>query len=130
MTASSSDVLALYDEHAPRLYALALRITGDPGVAATVLEEVFTSRPLPMELAGLARATRDAALARYDRSAAPSVELSGMKPVSRTLVEEAFYRGWSVADLARMYSLSEETVRTMLREGMSELREAVAVRNR
>ena len=128
MTSSSSEVIALYDEHSPRLYALALRITGDPAAAAAVLEEVFTSRPLPAELEGLARITRERALARYDRSAAAPVEVSGMKPVPRTLVEEAFFHGRSVADLAGAYSLPEETVRMMLRDGMAELREAVAVR--
>ena len=128
MTASPTEAIALYDEHAPRLYALALRITGDPAAAAAVLEEVFSSRPLPADLAGLARITRERSLARYDRSAAPSVEASGMKPVPRTLVEEAFFRGRSVADLAGAYALPEETVRRMLRDGMAELRDAVPVR--
>ncbi len=128
MTASPSEVVALYDEHAPRLYALALRMTGDEKAAAGVLEEVFTSGPLPGDLAGLVRLTREIALRGYIQTPATSVEASGMKPVSRALVEEAFYRGRSVADLARAYSLPEETVRAMLRDGMTELREAVGAR--
>ncbi len=125
---SSSDIIALYDAHAPRLFALALRITGDETAAAAVLEEIFTSASVPAELAELVRLTREKALTRYDRSTAPSVEPSGMRPAPRQLVEAAFYGGMSVADLARVYSLPEETVRAMLRTGMSELRLEVAGR--
>ena len=123
------DILALYDAHAPRLFALALRITGDESAAAAVLEEVFTAEAVPSELADLVRLTRERALARYDRSSVGPVEPSGMKPVPRQLVEDAFYGGMSVADLARVYSLSEETVRTMLTTGMAELRLAVGHKN-
>src|SRR5436190_7657478 len=35
------DLAALYDRHAPLLYAAALRITGSPETAAEVLVEVF-----------------------------------------------------------------------------------------
>lgn len=122
------DILSLYDAHAPRLFALALRITGDEGAAAAVLEEVFTSEAVPPELAGLVRLTRERALARYNRSAAGPVEPSGMKPFPRQLIEDVFYGGMSVADLARIYSLPEETVRTMLTTGMAELRLEVAKR--
>lgn len=128
MSSSSDTVLALYDAHAARLFALALRITGDERVAAEVLEEVFTSGGVPAELGELVRVTREKALGRYDRQARPHVEASGMKPVPRQLVEDAFYGGMSVADLARVYSLPEETVRAMLRTGMSELRLEVAGR--
>jgi DNA-directed RNA polymerase specialized sigma24 family protein len=123
------DLLALYDAHAPRLFALALRITGDEAAAAQVLEEVFTAEAVPSELADLVRLTRERALARYDRSALAPVEPSAMKPVPRQLVEDAFYGGMSVADLARVYSLPEETVRTMLTTGMAELRLAVGHKN-
>ena len=51
-----------------------------------------------------------------------------MKPVPRQLVEDAFYGGMSVADLARVYSLPEETVRELLRTGMSEFRLEIAGR--
>ena len=125
---SSSDIIALYDAHAPRLFALALRITGDEKAAAGVLEEIFTSAAVPGELGELVRLTREKSLARYDRPAAAPVEPSRMKPVPRQLVEDAFYGGMSVADLARVYSLPEETVRAMLRTGMSELRLEVAGR--
>jgi DNA-directed RNA polymerase specialized sigma24 family protein len=122
------DILNLYDAHASRLFALALRITGDESAAAAVLEEVFTSEAVPSELAELVRLTRERALARYDRSSLAAVEPSAMKPVPRQLVEDVFYGGMSVADLARIYSLPEETVRTMLTAGMAELRLEVAKR--
>jgi DNA-directed RNA polymerase specialized sigma24 family protein len=123
-----SDVLRLYDAHAPRLFALALRITGDERTAAAVLEEVFTSEAVPSELADLVRLTRERALARYDQWSAPAVEPSGMRPSARQIVEDAFYGGMSVADLARVYSLDEAAVRSMLTAGMAELRLEVAKR--
>lgn len=118
--------MKLYNAHAPRLYALALRITGDEKEAAAVIEEVFTAKGVPAELAELVRLTREKSLARYIRPAAPSVDSSGMKPFPRQLVEDAFYGGMSVADLARVYSLPEEAVRTMLTAGMAELKLEVA----
>ncbi len=120
--------MKLYDAHAPRLFALALRITGDESAAAAVLEDVFTSEPVPAELSELVRITREKSLGRYDRSVSSSVEPSGMKPVPRQLVDDAFYGGMSVADLARVYAMPEETVRTMLTAGMAELRLEVANR--
>jgi DNA-directed RNA polymerase specialized sigma24 family protein len=128
MSASTDDVMNLYDAHAPRLFALALRITGDESAAAAVLEDVFTSGPVPAALSELVRLTREKSLARYDRSVSASVEPSGMTPVPRQLVDDAFYGGMSVADLARVYALPEETVRTMLTAGMAELRLEVANR--
>lgn len=128
MSASPDEVLALYDAHAPRLYALALRITGDEAAAAAVIEEVFTSAAVPAELGELVRLTREKSVGRHIRSQAPSVEPSGMKPFPRQLVEDAFYGGMSVADLARVYALSEQMVRSMLATGMAELRLEVADR--
>ena len=126
MSASPDEVLKLYDAHAPRLFALALRITGDEKTAAAVLEEVFTSEALPAELADLVTLTRQKSLARYDRSGSRAVESPGMKPFPRQLVEDAFYGGMSVGDLARVYGLPEETVKAMLITGMAELRLQVA----
>lgn len=122
MSAPPDEILRLYDAHASRLFALALRITGDERAAAAVLEEVFTSESVPSELADLVRLTRQKSLQRYDRSASASVESPGMKPSSRQLVEDAFYGGMSVGDLARVYGLPEETVKAMLQSGMAELR--------
>jgi DNA-directed RNA polymerase specialized sigma24 family protein len=129
MSASPDEILRLYDEHAPRLFALALRITGDEAGAAAVLEDVFTSEAVPAELAQLVRMTRERALARYDRSGAAAVDSPGMKPVPRQLVEDAFYGGMSVADLARVYSLSEDSVRALLITGMEQLRIAAGPKN-
>ena len=127
---SPDEIATLYDEHAPRLYALALRILGDESAAAAVLEDVFLTRPLPVELGDLVRLTRDLSLARPIQSAGPSVERVGGVPAPRLLVEEAFYRGRSVTDLARAFAIDEETVRGMLRKGMAELREQVAAREK
>jgi DNA-directed RNA polymerase specialized sigma24 family protein len=125
MSVPPAEVLRLYDAHAARLFALALRITGDEKAAAGVIEEVFTAEAVPSELADLVRLTREKAVARYDRSGSAAVESPGMKPLPRQLVEDAFYGGMSVADLARVYSLPEETVKAMLVSGMNELRLAV-----
>jgi DNA-directed RNA polymerase specialized sigma24 family protein len=125
---SPEELTTLYDEHSPRLYALALRILGDEAAAAEVLEEVFTTRPLPMDLGGLVRLTRDLSLNRPIRSAGSSVDRVGGVPSPRLLVEEAFFRGRSVADLARAFAIDEERVRGMLRDGMAELREQVAAK--
>lgn len=130
MSASPDEILKLYDAHAPRLFALALRITGDERAAAAILEEVFTSEQVPAELADLVRLTRQKSLQRYDRSAVAPVESPGMKPSSRQLVEDAFYGGMSVGDLARVYGLPEETVKAMLATGMAELRLEVGRRNK
>ncbi|HUP58899.1 MAG TPA: sigma factor-like helix-turn-helix DNA-binding protein [Thermoanaerobaculia bacterium] len=127
---SPDEIVALYDEHSPRLYALALRILGDEQAAAEVLEEVFVTRPLPTELGSLIHLTRDLALARPIQSGGRSVDRVGGVPAPRLLVEEAFYRGRSVSDLARAFSIDEETVRSMLREGMAALREQVAAREK
>jgi len=128
MPASPDDIMTAYDTHAPRLFALALRITGSESAAAAVLEEVFTSGAVPRELGDLVRLTREKSLARYDRSVSRAVEPSGMKPFPRQVVEDAFYGGMSVADLARVYSLTDEEVRAMLASGMAELRLEVASR--
>lgn len=123
MPLQPEDVLRLYDEHAPRLFALALRITGgDRNAAAAVLEEVFAGVESP-DIGALVRATRERALTRQSRSPLPTVGSSGSKPSARQLVEEAFYRGMTAATLAAAYGLDEEAVRSLLRDGMEELRE-------
>ena len=116
------EIIRLYDAHAPRLYALALRIMGDEKTAADVLEEVFVSEPLPADLPGLVRATREKSLARQNRTSGRSVIEPGGVPAPRLLIEEAFFHGKNVADLAKTFSLDEETVRVMLRSGMDELK--------
>jgi DNA-directed RNA polymerase specialized sigma24 family protein len=116
------DILRLYDAHAPRLYALALRITGDEKTAAEVLEEVFVSEPQPDDLAGLVRATREKSLARENRSSGRSVLQDGEALTPRLLVEEAFFHGRSVADLSKTFSLDEQAVRVMLRKALDEFK--------
>jgi DNA-directed RNA polymerase specialized sigma24 family protein len=130
MSSPSDTVMALYDAFAPRLYALALRITGDEGAAAEILQEVFTAEVVPSEPRELVRMTREKALARYDRSGAATVESPEVEPAPRQLVEDVFFGGMSIPELARLYSMSEDAVRSMLLAGMAELRAGVARQNR
>jgi len=118
-----SDTLALYDEFAPRLYAVALRITGgDAETAARVLEEVFVTDPVPADLGALVRAVREKCLSRENRMSGRSVVGSGGAPTPRRLVEEAFFQGKSVTELAKTFSVDENAVRVMLRQGLDELK--------
>ena len=121
---SPDEIMRLYDEYAPRLYALALRITGEEQAAADVLEDVFTSPPVPADFTGLVRITRERAIQKAGR---PVVSGGGV-PTPRLLVEEAFFRGRSVTDLAETFAIEEQAVRGMLIEGMAELRKQVAAR--
>lgn len=119
---------AFYDAHASRVYALALRITGDRDVAAEVVEEVFVGIRTGTLLhdrgsveAWLIRTARDIALDhRKDQNAAAAVH--SMEATPRALVEAAFFGGLTVPELARAFSLSEHEVRQRLRHGMAELR--------
>ena len=116
------DIIRLYDEHSPLLYALALRILGDETAAAEVLEEVFVGQGVPGDLGGLVRAVREKSLERQNRTSGRSVGKVGEAPSPRVLVEEAFFHGRSVADLATTFSLDEASVRVMLRRGLDELK--------
>ncbi|MDP9362339.1 MAG: hypothetical protein M3P29_12925 [Acidobacteriota bacterium] len=44
----------------------------------------------------------------------------------RRIVEDAWYGGMTVSDLATSYSISEANVRGMLRDGMAQLRSQFA----
>jgi len=134
MPAPSPASEAFYDAHASRLYALAIRITGDRDVAAEVVEELFVGLrvgslvydPARGSLeAWLIRMARDIALdhrevQRENQTAAAAVQSREATP--RALVEAAFFGGLSVAELARAFSLTEEEVRNRLRDGMAVLR--------
>jgi RNA polymerase sigma-70 factor (ECF subfamily) len=119
---------AFYDAHASRVYALALRVTGDRDVAAEVVEELFVGirngtlvHDRGSVEAWLIRTARDIALEhREDQTATAAVGSTEASP--RALVEAAFFGGLTVAELARTFSLSEEEVRQRLRHGMAELR--------
>ena len=117
-----ADILALYDQYAPRLYAIALRMTGDEAKAARVLEEVFVTEPVPGDIAGLVQAVREKCLTGENRSSGRSVVRDGGAPTPRQLVEEAFFNGTSVTDLAKTFSIDEKAVRVMLRQGLDELK--------
>lgn len=123
--ASETDaILALYERHAGRLYAVARRITGDDAIAAEVIGDIFVSiagggSPWERSEAELLRLTRDYALRRRVRE--PMTRAGAPSP--RQLVEEAFFDGRDVADLARIHGMPEEEVRHALRHGMMELRD-------
>jgi DNA-directed RNA polymerase specialized sigma24 family protein len=114
----------LYDRYASRLYAVALRITNDRDAAADALESAFVALSQNDDIddpaAYLIRATRDCALARQTRPA--STPVVTREPSARTLVEDAWYNGMTVSDLATRYGMSEAKARSMLCDGMAELR--------
>ncbi|HXH40808.1 MAG TPA: sigma factor [Thermoanaerobaculia bacterium] len=114
----------LYDRLAPRLYAIALRITSDSNTAADALEAAFVALSRKDDAgdptAYLIQATRDCALARQTQPASAAVVPKEATP--RGMVEDAWYGGMSVSDLAARYGVSETTARGMLCEGMAQLR--------
>lgn len=127
-----ASIEALYDRHAPRLFAVALRILGDRDAAAATLEEVFVD-VASAETYGegnpgtwLLRITRDRAIHRQAQTASPFVHEAGTRATPRRLVEDAFYRGMGVKDLAKAWGIAEDVVRGMLRDGMAELRREFA----
>ena len=128
---TSQDIETLYDAHAPRLYALALRIAGDRDAAAAAIEEAFLSLWESADTSGeddfrmLVRLTRERALAHRQSQTAPrDVATRGATPAS--LVEELFFGGVTPRDLAGRYGLGESQVRGMIRDGMAALRMRVA----
>ncbi|HEX3579205.1 MAG TPA: hypothetical protein VHY33_11640 [Thermoanaerobaculia bacterium] len=114
----------LYDRYASRLYAVALRITNDRDAAADALESAFVALSQTADAgdqaAYLIHATRDCALARQTRPA--SAPVVGAEPSPRSMVEDAWYNGMTVSDLATRYGISQAKARGMLCEGMAELR--------
>lgn len=114
----------LYDRHASCLYAIALRITGDRDAAADALEKAFVALSRNDDVgdpaAYLIHATRDCALARQSRPAPATVVVE--EPSARSIVEDAWYNGMTVSDLAKRYGISEAKTRGMLCDGMAELR--------
>jgi DNA-directed RNA polymerase specialized sigma24 family protein len=114
----------LYDRYASRLYAIALRITGDGDAAADALESAFVALSQNGDVgdaaAYLIHATRDCALARQTRPASATVVVA--EPSPRSMVEEAWYNGMTVSDLAARYGISEAKARGMLCDGMAALR--------
>jgi DNA-directed RNA polymerase specialized sigma24 family protein len=114
----------LYDRYASRLYAIALRITGDREAAAEALESAFVALSRNGDISDpatyLIHATRDCALARQTRQASATVVVQ--EPSARNLVEDAWYNGMTVSDLAKRYGISEANARGMLCDGMAELR--------
>jgi len=125
-----TDVGILYDNYSSRVYALALRITGDRDAAADIVEDLFVRigngslvhNPHCGSFdAWLVRTARDASLARREaQSSVSSVHQSEASP--RSLVEAAFFGGMSATELAKMHSLGEDEVRRRLCNGMAELR--------
>lgn len=128
---TSEEIQDLYDAHAPRLYALALRIAGDREAAAAAIEDAFlrlwesAGEPGDDDFRVLVRLTRERALARRQSQSAPS-DVGTMTATPASLVEELFFGGLSLRDLAGRYGLGESQVRRMIRDGMAALRVRVA----
>ena len=134
------EIEALYDAHAPRLYALALRVTGgDRDAAAAALEEAFVRLSESADETGedqfriLVRLTRDAALTRTPvQNAASAVSTIGATPAgppqAAKIVEELFFGGLTLRELAGRTGLGETELRRMIHEGMAALRVQVARR--
>jgi hypothetical protein len=125
---------ALYDRHAPSMYAVALRILdNDHTSAGAALEAAFlglwegqlTPGSGTSPAVWLVRAARDAALALR-----PKMEIARRPgaPTPRQLVEDVFYGGNRVEEIARTYALPEAQVRDLLRSGMAELRGGAGIR--
>ena len=114
----------LYDRLAARLYAIALRITDDRDAAADALEAAFVALSRNDDAGDAAsyliQATRDCALARQTRPASAAVVPGEANP--RTIVEDAWYNGMNVNDLAARYGIPEAKARGLLCEGMAQLR--------
>src|SRR5213075_939325 len=95
------EIETLYDAHAPRLYALALRITGDEESAAAALEEAFirlsesTDSVAEDQFRILVRLTRDAALTRRP----VQKRASAVDPKEVSVVEELFFGGATLREL-------------------------------
>src|SRR4051794_36962020 len=119
MTDRMTDVATLYDNYASRVYALALRITGDRDVAADIVEDLFIrigngslahDPRLGSFDAWLIRAARDVAVKRREAQSAVSTVHPG-EASPRSLVEAAFFGGMSATELSRMYAIGEDEVR-------------------
>ena len=124
-----SALAELYDRHAPTLFAVALRIAGDRSQATAAVEELFLALGDGNEsydpvfgspAAWLIRLIREYALAGEAQKAMTSVDKEEVTP--RLLIEQAFYRGEGVEALARAYSLTPDRIRSMLCDGMAEVR--------
>ena len=124
-----SALAEVYDRHSPTLFAVALRILGDRTQATSVVEDLFVSLGNGSTLydplcgspaAWLIREAREFALAREAQKSTTSVDKEEATP--RRLVEQAFYGGQGVEELARAYSLTPDRVRAMLCDGMAEVR--------
>lgn len=117
----------LYDRHAARLHALALRMTCDTAIAAKVLEDsflrVWNQPPDPAHDCGasLARITREVAR-EHSSQPAPASSGRSIPATPRELVEAAYFERRSVDDIARTCGLPEPEVRRLLRQGMDDLK--------
>jgi DNA-directed RNA polymerase specialized sigma24 family protein len=119
------EIEQLYDRYSGAMYAVALRIVdGNRDAACRALEEAFLAvwdGQTGDDPASLLRAARDCALAARRASQTPPVTRSD-RPTPMQLVEEAFFGGRRVDEIARELSLPVGEVRTMLHSGMAQLR--------
>lgn len=146
----SSALTELYDRHCALLYGLILSIVVSQPVAEQVLEDVFTGVWTGADaydaalgsprvwLVGVAR-NRAFDRSRAGREEAPSrlspprsvtttdqhaviAALESLPADQRDLIEYAFFRGLSHAELAAYFQLPVETVKVRMRSGLQMLR--------
>ncbi len=147
----AAGLTTLYDRHAAFLYGLLIHILGDRSAAEALLEKVFArvwdqtdvydpalGSPRAW-LVGLARRCAFEWLRPGDGREPPELQwpvhdgerraaaaLHALPAEERILIEYAFFRGLSSAELAAHFRLPLESVRTRMRTGMRLLTEMLA----
>jgi DNA-directed RNA polymerase specialized sigma24 family protein len=115
-----SNLQQLYDNYAPQMYAVALRILHDQKTAEDILVQAFVAwtRSEEQEPARLLRLTRDLALLRVRKKRiTPVAEVTPQK-----LLELVFFEGFTIAELAESCSLSAAEVRNLLVSEVARMR--------
>jgi len=122
---TSGELERLYDRYSAAMYAVALRVAGgNRDAASRAIEQAFIavwSGRYADDAASLLRAARDCAVAERRTSQAPP-SASAPQPTPIQLVEEAFFGGKRVDEIARAHALPVGEVRNLLQSGMAQLR--------
>ena len=128
----------LYDRHSRLLFSLILRIVRDRGEAEELLQEAFVrvwtraeiynarmGAPLPWIVRVARNCAIDRLRARRVRATvdAPAIDLAGLPPEQRRLIEAAFFEGYTHSELAQRFGLPLGTVKTRIRAGMIAMRQ-------
>jgi RNA polymerase sigma-70 factor (ECF subfamily) len=127
----------LYERLAPRVFALCVRILGDPAAAAEVLRQTFLevwrrasedegwSASPAAWIASMARAralsSARSAAAGEARRRPPKSTLSALPPTERIALELAYFEGLTHREIAERTGASPSAVRARVRRGMERL---------